>query len=37
MEEVPNGLSEEVEDMTSNKATKDAANPTPTRASCRSY
>lgn len=30
MEEVSNGVSEEVEDMTSNKATKDAANPTPT-------
>lgn len=30
MEEVPNDVSDEAEDMTSSKGTKDAASPTPT-------
>ena len=30
MEEVPNVVSDKAEDMTTNKGTKDAANPTPT-------
>jgi hypothetical protein len=30
MDEVPNDVSDEAEDMTSSKGTKDAANPTPT-------